>query len=103
MPEIQTKLDQQSKILLATQTINYLSHQLYGLNRQLKFIGDDPVMAERIKENEKVLNGTVERLSRLVEDLSNYMNGIDAVNPIDAKVALAANRILLFNQDDVDF
>lgn len=106
------KLDNFSKILLATSTINYMAASLNSANEQIKMV----LYANRKEQNdiaETMQEGIVERTEKLesvVADLcdiinrfGNFLNNIDAVCPIDERIYKAPIEILIDKKDDVDF
>lgn len=100
---IENKLDNLSKILLATQTINFLAATMYTLNMQMKTIPDEKgYHADGINLKDETLEWAVTHLAEVMEVLGNVLNGCDAVTPIDQKITQAAFDIIVRKQDDVE-
>lgn len=94
------KLDNFSKILLATQTINYLSGCLDRVTLSLAPIKDDSVIELR-ERNEKMLKSMAEKTADLCNELGDFMNAIDCVCPIDERIVKPAMDIIN-GADDVN-
>lgn len=101
------KLDNFSKIILATGTINYLANQVYSVNQQMKQVvhaspANKPIFEEGIKHKDEVLENAIVRLKIIMEELGNCLNNCDAVQPIDVRVMTAPFDILCNGKDDVE-
>jgi hypothetical protein len=109
------RLDSMSKILLATSTINYMANTLNDVISNYKMIitvnstPDSPqtefsknVMAEGLKEKEDFIAEMVKKLSGVVEELADYLNGADMVCEIDQRINNVPCEILLLGKDLVE-
>jgi hypothetical protein len=97
------KLDNFSKILIATGQINYMAASIDGVNEQMKTIPDpDNIHSPGIKEAEEVLEDTVNRLCAILENLGDLINDHDCICHIDTRVAKVPFEILIHGQDDTD-
>lgn len=100
------KLDDYSKILLATSQINMLANNLNQIKsgrwvfESLPFLNQ--AETEINAEIDKALRSTVEKLSNVFEELAVFLDGIDAVSPIDVRISKAASEILLFDKDETE-
>ena len=96
------KLDSFSKILLATQTINYMAHTLCRVNEALKRFPDHhAVISEGNKDREEVIKTTLKKLSDIMEELGNVLNNYDCTLPIDERVTKGAFEIVIHGKDNV--
>ncbi|MES2733590.1 MAG: hypothetical protein V4714_17735 [Bacteroidota bacterium] len=98
-----TRLDAFSKILLATQTINYLANNVNAVIQDIKTIAfRDQIHAVQLENSftakEMYLSGIVDDLVEIMNDLGDFCNGGDMVMPVDEKATENAFRIL--NEDD---
>jgi hypothetical protein len=97
------KLDNFSKILIATGQINYMAASIDGVNQQIKTIPDpENIHSAGIKEKDEVLSDTVDGLAAILENLGDLINGHDCICHIDTRVARVPFEILLHGQDDTE-
>lgn len=106
------KLDDFSKILLATSTINYMASNLNDVKRDYEFLNSDSTnersqiadkaMKDGLENHKKYLASTLKRLCDTIEELGNYMDGRDMVCAIDERVYDAPLDILLHGKDEVE-
>lgn len=100
------RLDTFSKILLATQSINYLANNIYGAMIDVSYLSahnpDKKFLQDSVEQKQSVLNDTLEALKNVMEDLGNYCSGVDLIAPIDIKVTNAAFDIVIHGNDDVE-
>lgn len=104
------KLDDFSKILLATQSIVYMASSINGVYQINKMMLhdihraeiDDKFMKTSIEEKAKVLFDTVEKLKAIMEDMGNYINAVDLICPLDVRVTEAAFQIVIGGKDNVE-
>ena len=99
----QTRLDPFSKILLATQTINYLANNVNAVIQDIKTIAPrDPKHGEQLEKSflakEAYLDLVAAGLVGIMNDLGDFCNGGDMVTPVDEKATENAFHIL--NEDD---
>lgn len=96
------KLDVQSKILLATQTINWMANALYPTSQQIKLIPDpDGIHQPSIIAMDNVLADSLAKMVQICEDMGNVMNAFDCISEIDVRVTDPAMKILISGQDEV--
>ena len=101
------KLDTASKILLATQTINYLSMTLFGVIKDYKHLiavnpDVDNAIVEGLASKEKVLDTTLFKLKQAMKYLVNHMDGMDSIMSIDDRIIFDACDILFRGNDDTE-
>ena len=88
-----------TQILLATQTIAYLSNRITEVNDQMKNALDSlnqeehkiqiKVISKSVKNKDVFLSRVLKRLNKLIEDLANDMNESDIVGDADEKITEA--------------
>lgn len=99
----QEKLDAFRKILIATGQINYLAANMSEVNSQMKLLCDEHgYHKEGIKARDEMLDSVVEKLSDIMEDMAELLNGQDAVCEIDIRVSSVPFEILRHGKDEVD-
>jgi hypothetical protein len=101
MKDTKEKLDDYSKILIATASINYMSHQLNTViaqAQQLKVLG---LESDFVKKNEDVLFDFKGRIHEIAEDFANFMNECDMTQPIDERL-LSPSFEVLNGKDNVE-
>jgi len=96
------KLDNFSKILLATSTINYLASSLDSVTKQIQSLKEDDVFAYRIHTSNEILNNAVISLGQIMEALGEGLNNMDSVCPIDERVTSPAFDIIIHGKDDTE-
>ncbi|CAG5001661.1 hypothetical protein DYBT9275_02715 [Dyadobacter sp. CECT 9275] len=106
------KLDNMSKILLATSTINYMANTINGViidfqnieNCQTTTQSDWPkqIMAESLKNKQEFMAEMTKKLSDIVEEFGNYLNDNDIVCEIDMRINRAPCEILLLGMDECE-
>jgi hypothetical protein len=98
------KLNNLSKILIATGQINYMASSIYDVNQQMKFSGLDKKDAhkEGVEAKDELLEDVVERLAGIMEDLGNLINAHDCVCHIDERVSKVPFEIVVHGMDDVE-
>ena len=96
------KLDTISKILLATQSINYMATSLSRVTEQCKTVSSDDVVRGMVTNNENALLDHFNILKAAMMQLGDYMNSIDCVCPIDARILKPAFDIIARDRDDVN-
>lgn len=100
------RLDELSKILVATSAINYMANTLYILNHQNKIVRHQHKMNELngvISNIDTSLNNAINKLKDAMEDLGGCINSIDATTPIDIRVTKEAFEIISHGNDLVEF
>lgn len=106
------KLDNFSKVLLATSVIQHMYNSIHCVNRDMRLIhhnmsGSESTIAKQslergIKEREAFLNRKLKQLNKIVEELGNHMNNTDVISAIDVRITQAPMEILLHGMDDVE-
>lgn len=97
------KLDNISKIMLATGSINYMATAINSVNEQIKMVPDpEGYHKEGIETRDQLLARTVKRLGNIMEELGNLMNNQDCIAPIDVRATTPAFEIILHGKDDVE-
>ncbi|MBC9913152.1 hypothetical protein [Chitinophaga varians] len=97
------KLDTYSKILLATQTINYLASNMNTVITQVRSIpGMSQIQIDGAAATEEVLIAALSQLTTVMEALGDYVNNVDMVCTIDERVTNAAFDILIHGKDKVE-
>ena len=97
------KLDNFSKIMLATGAINYMANCINSVNEQMKFVPDpDQVHSEGIKQLDDILFDTWGKLGDIMEELADLMNAQDCISPIDVRATKSAFDIIVHKKDDVN-
>lgn len=72
------------KILVATQTISFMTARLSEIHEQTKEVAKvSDVIKECVEEREKLFVEIFERLRAIAEDLGNYIDGQDVLDRID--------------------
>lgn len=94
------KLDDYSKIIIATASINYMAHQINTVIAQTKGI-NNPEVQKMVNDNETVLFDFKGRIHEICEDMANFMNAVDMVQPIDDRIVTTVIEILN-GEDDMD-
>jgi hypothetical protein len=89
------------KIILATQTINWLSYRLSNITDELYRIPDNnidevgrDIVTKSIKEHDVIMQDIVNKLTIICNDLGDYMNSNDCVDRLDDSVTKEAMDIL---------
>lgn len=95
------KLDPLSKILLATQSINFMAATIHDLMRDHEMIDEkmDTSVPLILRSH---LETSVELLKPIMEGMADFLNNRDAVCPIDVRVTCAAFDILIGGNDNVN-
>ncbi|MCF2487504.1 hypothetical protein [Dyadobacter sp. CY347] len=109
------RLDSMSKILLATSTINYMANAVNSVISDYQMIitvnstPDSPqsesskkIMSDGLKEKEDFMAEMANKLSGILEEFGDYINGCDMVCAIDMRIYNAPCDILLMGKDLVD-
>lgn len=97
------KLDAFSKILLATQSINYMAASLNGvMQSKSASASTHPIVVDSIKQDETQIYKTLQSLTVIMENLGDYINDIEAISLIDVKITAAAFDILIHGNDDME-
>lgn len=100
------KLDDLSKILLATGAINYMANALHSVNNTMKIVihqnpKEKEVFEAGIKHKDELLKRTVSTLGQLMEYLGECMNAHDCICEIDVRATKEAFNIIVHKNDDV--
>lgn len=92
----QFRLDFQSKILVATSAIAYMSHQVCQVLADKRLFSGvtGGFIDESIQADEKVLTDVVAVLGDVMQILGDYMNDTDITSELDAKVTERAFKII---------
>lgn len=90
------KLDSFNKILIATAQINYMAASLEGVRKDYIFLKMPN------EELDKALSDALSGLSRVMEDLGDYINETDSICEIDVRVSKAPFDIIIHGKDEVD-
>jgi len=94
------KLDTFSKILLATQSINYMANCVNGVVQQYKMIPTpDEVIVKGLTAKENALFTAEKQLVKIMEELGDFMNEAGFCMEIDNRVTREAFSILHGNDD----
>lgn len=101
------KLNDFSKILLATSAINYMASQIDSVNKEMKAVQMGvPKHAEAIQSNidyrNGVLLGSVQKLAEIMNELGDCMSNNDIVMPIDEKITTPAFDIIVHGEDAIE-
>ena len=103
------KIDSFSKILLATQTINYMAAQINQVKKDMEHIvsqnqhnNQGSVARASANDKEYLLGLCVGRLSDIMELLGNHMNNTDTIMPIDRRITDTAFEIIIHGKDNVE-
>jgi hypothetical protein len=97
------KLDSFSKILLATQSINYMSNVVNAANQQIKVLPDEEgIFTSGIKDRDALLDIVIYKLSDIMQDLGDYMNNSDCISPIDERITEQAFKIVIYGKNNTD-
>jgi hypothetical protein len=97
------RLDDFSKILVATSAINYMAASINGVNEQIKFIPDpEGIHKDGIEARRTILFETWGKLGEIMEELGNLINDQDCICPIDERITKEAFNIIIRNKDDVN-
>jgi len=95
------KLDNISKIIIATSTISYMASNLSRVNEQLKMLSIKlPELKDQTNVHDIVLKKTVAQLAHIMEDLGNYISDVGIVAPIDERVTKEAFEIVVHGKDE---
>lgn len=96
------KLDSFSKILLSTHAIIYMANQIHQVNEQLKMVpSKDPILIGCVGKADSFLKETSELLSKMMEDVGEFINDNDIGMPIDSKVMSPIFKIMQ-GEDNVE-
>lgn len=94
------KLDTLSKILLATQSINYMALQINTVNEHIKMIQNtNTALQKGIIQRDNKLYETERHLTKIMTALGDFMNANDICSNIDARVTSQAFSILQGNDN----
>jgi len=106
------KLDNMSKILLATSTINYMANTINGViigfqnieNCQTTTQSDSlkRIMAESLKAKEEFMDDIVKKMSDMVEEMSYFINDSGMICEIDQRINRVPCEILLLGMDECE-
>lgn len=102
------KLDNFSKILLATGQINYMASSIDGVTSDIRSLSRDPKYdprgwhKSRAEANDRVLGETVRKLAKIMEEMGNYINACDIICPLDERVAKVPFEIVISEMDDTE-
>lgn len=99
------KLDLQSKILVATGAINYLSNSIFTLNEQIRTIANkssEKFLLEEIEKREEILVESVKQFGVIMENLGNCLNDCDGVCEIDSRITEEAFKIIVLGKDKIN-
>ncbi len=96
------KLDNFNKILIATSAINYMASSVNMVNEQLKMMPNIKPFEEGIEVKNKFLEVTLLQLSKIMEDMGNFINSGDIICPLDVRVTTPAFEIIIGGKDNVD-
>lgn len=97
------KLDIFNKILLATQTINYLASNMNNVVTQIRSMtGMSNIQMNGADATEAVLNTALVQLANVMEGLGDYVNNVDMVCPIDERITNAAFQIIVHGKDNIE-
>jgi hypothetical protein len=95
------RLDSFSKILLATQSINYMANVINGVRENLVMCkAVDEVIKEMVEVQTELLDDTVCELSIIMNKLGDYMNAHDCISPIDGRITNVAFEIIVQGKDE---
>jgi len=95
------KIDPYSRILLATQTINYIGNAINEIRLQCAF-SDGAMMLKLREEKEAALNEYAAAISEIAESMADAMNHWDAVTEEDSSVLSPALRLLNPRIDEIE-
>lgn len=101
------RLDAFSKILLATGQINWMANSLNGVIADYRMVTSasdgksQNLIKEFLKDKEAFMDEVVGALSKIMEDLGDYLNNGDMVSEIDIRVGKAPFDIL-HGKDEVE-
>lgn len=96
------RLDDYSKILIATNAINYMANNIDRVNSQMKTVKlDINTIKEGIKQRDEALSVAVESLGQIMENLGNIMNDHDISGAIDEKITAPAFDIIIHGKDTI--
>lgn len=59
-------------------------------------------LIDGIKSHEAILESAVERLTPILEDMSNYLNGCNAVTKLDERILGPGNEVVLLGMDELE-
>lgn len=103
------KLDVMSKILLATQSINYMALSLHSSSVQMSTIGAyepkmkyEEIHKERVEKSFEVLEDVLKDIMIAMDNLGDYINAIDCICPLDVRVTKEAFEILFHDKDNTE-
>jgi len=102
--KLMEKLDNYSKILVATSAINYMANQIDTINCQMKMmdLDKDSVLYKSIEQKDEALRLTVGSLGEIMENLGDMINNQDMAVAIDLKIVEAAFGIIIHGKDNVE-
>lgn len=96
------KLDNFSKILLATAQINYQAASLNGVVEQQKLMGLRTEIGERIRQTDEVLQNAANSLTQIMVRMADYINNVDCICPLDVRVSRVPFEILVHGKDETE-
>lgn len=96
------RLDNFSKILLATGQINFVANTLKSVINGYKTLPVTDFSKTAISDHEEKLAGVLGELTMTLQSLADYMNDGSMVCQIDERVSSAASEILFFDMDEVE-
>jgi hypothetical protein len=107
------KLDSFSKILMATGAINYMAASIDSVNTEIKMMRPtynkaipdmnfEDVHGKGIEARDEILAETVVKLSAIMEELGNLINGQDALCAVDIFATKAAFEVVVHGHDDTE-
>ena len=86
---MEAKLSPFNKILLATSGINYLASAIESLD-------------DSQNERKEFLLKILADVTKAMEECMDFLNGCDAVLPVDERIMKVTSEILIFGMDDVE-
>lgn len=97
------------KIILACHNIQWIAYQLSQLiasHAMSAAVNGGKIANESaiglMKRHESALEQAAEKLKPILEDLSNYYDGIDAATQLDVRVLNPGNEVVLLGWDEYD-
>ena len=109
MGETNVRANASEKIILACNNIQWINFQLSHLRASYELVAGaqkDPELKnsllEGIKRHEAILEAAAEKLTPILEDLSDYLNACDAVTKIDERVLSPGNEVVLLGMDEYE-
>jgi hypothetical protein len=91
------KVSRLHKILLVTQTINYVAATIEGTSTDLKHLSKQRVIAERLAVNYDALDDYISRLTAIMEDMVEFADGGHMLLDRDTAVLEAGLDVLRGN------